>query len=221
MISKRIREMGKAALWASAILLLAHSAMAADASDQGMGGGRAIKETKSDGGSGPYKAIRTGESSLPTHTVYRPKDLSPFGKKNPMQIVTWGNGACMNDNSEFTILLTELASHGFIVIAIGPENNKNRSGETKSSQLLEAIDWATKQNADSNSIFYQKIDTGKVAVMGQSCGGLQAMEASMDPRVTTTIMWNSGILGQMPSIGGPVLQVKAEQQPVVECPVVE
>ncbi len=201
MFSKRIREIGKAALCTFTILLLTHSAMAAEVIDSGRGE-KVITNTKSDGGSGLYKAIRTGEPSLPTHTIYRPADLSPFGKKNPMPIVAWGNGGCMNDNSEFTILLTELASHGFIVIAIGQAENPNRLGETKSSQLLEAIDWAAKQNADSNSIYYQKIDTGKVALMGQSCGGLQAIEASLDPRVTTTIMWNSGVLGQMPASVG-------------------
>jgi hypothetical protein len=29
--------------------------------------------------------------------------------------------------------------------------------------------------------------------MGQSCGGLEAMGASSDPRVASTVLWNSGI----------------------------
>jgi hypothetical protein len=32
-----------------------------------------------DGGSGKYKAILAGDSSLPTHAIYRPRDLKPFG----------------------------------------------------------------------------------------------------------------------------------------------
>ena len=37
--------------------------------------------TIEDGGTGPYKALMLTESSLPTHTVFRPKDLSGFGEK--------------------------------------------------------------------------------------------------------------------------------------------
>jgi hypothetical protein len=34
--------------------------------------------------------------------------------------------------------------------------------------------------------------------MGQSCGGLQAIVASSDPRVTTSVIWNSGVLNEGP-----------------------
>jgi len=30
--------------------------------------------------------------------------------------------------------------------------------------------------------------------MGQSCGGVQALDVSKDPRVTTSLIWNSGVL---------------------------
>jgi pimeloyl-ACP methyl ester carboxylesterase len=52
----------------------------------------------------------------------------------------------------------------------------------------------SKQNADRSSPFYKKIDVSKVAVMGQSCGGLQAIAVSPDPRVTTSVIMNSGVL---------------------------
>ena len=70
--------------------------------------------------------------------------------------------------------------------------------------LIEAIDWAIKENGDRSSRFYNKIDTSKVAVMGQSCGGLQALAVSHDPRVTTTVVMNSGALpadSTSPAIG--------------------
>src|SRR5204863_6350062 len=47
---------------------------------------------------------------------------------------------------------------------------------------------------DRSSRFYNKFDTTKIAVMGQSCGGLQALAVSGDPRITTTVVWNSGAL---------------------------
>ena len=42
-------------------------------------------------GTGPFPAILEQDPSLPTHTVYRPQDLSKVKGKLP--IVAWGNGA--------------------------------------------------------------------------------------------------------------------------------
>ncbi|GAB1510508.1 hypothetical protein [Actinophytocola sp. KF-1] len=30
--------------------------------------------------------------------------------------------------------------------------------------------------------------------MGQSCGGIETYEVADDPRITTTVLWNSGLL---------------------------
>src|SRR6201999_4547855 len=59
-------------------------------------------------------------------------------------------------------------------------------------ELDRAIDWATTQNARVGSPYKGHLDVHHVAMMGQSCGGLQAMQASEDPRVTTTVILNSG-----------------------------
>jgi len=148
-----------------------------------------------DGGTGPYSAIMLTESTLPTHTVFRPKDLSVFTKGNKLPIIAWGNGACTNSPWEHVNFLSEVASYGFLVVAIGPmplEGEKG-SGKSTSSQLLDAIDWAVAQNADQKSPYYQKLDVTKVAVSGMSCGGLQTLEVAADPRVSTVVVCNSGI----------------------------
>ena len=44
------------------------------------------------------------------------------------------------------------------------------------------------------SRFYQKVETGRVAAMGMSCGGLMSYGASADPRVATVGIWNSGLI---------------------------
>ena len=49
-----------------------------------------------DGGQGPYKAIMTEVPGLQAHTVFVSQDLSKFGKKNPLPVLVWGNGACTN-----------------------------------------------------------------------------------------------------------------------------
>lgn len=157
-----------------------------------------------DGGTGAYKAIMYTDDSLPTHTVFRPDNLSAITKENKLPIIVWGNGACANSPWEHINYLSEVASHGFLTIAIGPmpQEGERGSGRSEASQLLDAIDWAIEQNNNANSPLYNKIDTSKIAVSGMSCGGLQTLEVAPDPRVTTAIVLNSGILGS-PGSGMP------------------
>nr|WP_320021164.1 hypothetical protein [uncultured Draconibacterium sp.] len=155
----------------------------------------AAQRVVEDGGTGEYKAIMISEPSLATHTVFRPQDLSAFGRKNKLPIIAWGNGACANSPWEHINFLNEVASHGFLVIAIGPmpAEGEQGGGRSQSSQLTDAIDWAIAQNSDKNSPYYKKIDVKNIAVSGMSCGGLQTLEIAPDPRVTTTVICNSGI----------------------------
>ena len=60
--------------------------------------------------------------------------------------------------------------------------------------LVQAIDWIAKEGNDKTSRFYQKVETGRVAAMGMSCGGLMSYGASADPRVATVGIWNSGLI---------------------------
>ena len=159
--------------------------------------GQPASRTVEDGGTGPYSALMISERTLPTHTVLRPKDLSVFGKKNKLPIIAWGNGACANSPWEHVNFLSEVASYGFLVIAIGPmpQEGQRGSGRSTSSQLTDAINWAIAQNNDKKSQYYKKIDITKIAVSGMSCGGLQTLEIAPDPRITTAVICNSGILG--------------------------
>src|SRR5687768_12229462 len=74
--------------------------------------------TVEDGGTGKYKAIMASDKSLPTHTIFRPADLGAFGEKLKLPIIVWGNGACANSPWEHVNFLSEVASHGFLVVAI-------------------------------------------------------------------------------------------------------
>src|SRR3954463_216330 len=78
------------------------------------------ERTIEDGGTGSYKAVAVSNSSIPTHTIYRPKDLSAFGDREKLPILAWGNGACANSNSAHQNYLSEIASHGYLIVAIGP-----------------------------------------------------------------------------------------------------
>ncbi len=64
---------------------------------------------------------------------------------------------------------------------------------TQASQMIEAIDWATREAARQGSDLYRHIDLTRIAVGGHSCGGLQALAVSHDPRIKTTLVLDSGI----------------------------
>lgn len=152
--------------------------------------------TVEDGGTGPYKALMISDKTLPTHTVFRPENLSVFGNGNKLPVIAWGNGACNNSPWEHLNFLSEVASHGFLVIAIGPipEEGEQKRESSESSLLLDALDWAIAQNNNNESSYHNKINTENIAVSGMSCGGLQALEVSPDERITTVGVFNSGIL---------------------------
>lgn len=155
--------------------------------------------TIENGGQGPYPAIVTEAASLEGMTIYQPRDLTPFGNENKLPVLLWGNGACANSTEEHKNFLNEIASHGYVVLGIGlldqieARDEKSRK-RTQSSQLIAALDWINVENGREASIYHGKIDTSMVAAMGMSCGGLQAIEISFDPRIKTTVVCNSGVL---------------------------
>lgn len=153
-------------------------------------------------GSGPEPAIIYSDEALPTHTIYRPEHLS-----DRYPVVLWGNGSCVNSNFGYREFLAEVASHGFIVAAIGPYHDSPPPRaprpadpaewppfETHYSQLFDGLAWLEGENGRPGSPFHEKVAIDKVAVMGHSCGGLQAVKASVDPRVTTVVVLNSGMM---------------------------
>jgi hypothetical protein len=121
--------------------------------------------------------------------------------------VLWGNGSCVNSSFGYREFLSEIASHGFIVLAIGPYTDAPVPRaprpadpaewppfETSWKQMFTALEWAAAENGREGSVFHGKVDADKVATIGHSCGGLQSVKASVDPRVTTAVVLNSGMM---------------------------
>jgi hypothetical protein len=143
-----------------------------------------------------FAFARHGAADLPNHTIIRPADLDEVTFKMP--IIVWGNGGCRESNEEFRYFLTHLAGYGYFIVANGNPENPYHPEELagildpKPERLIAGMDWAVKQNSDSAGPFYGRLDTDRIVVMGQSCGGWETTDASTDPRVASTVIWDSG-----------------------------
>lgn len=154
-------------------------------------------------GSGAYPALMEVDARLPAHVVYRPQHLDRLGAHR-LGVVLWGNGGCSDDGAGARFHLSEIASHGFVVIAPGevlsgpgaPPPRPREPGlavTTTSADVLAGLDWILAENARPGSPYFGKIDANAVAAAGHSCGGLQALELAADPRVRTALIHNSGV----------------------------
>lgn len=178
------------------------------------------------GGSGAWPAAAGTHPDLPLHTIYRPQRWPD----KPVPLYVWGNGGCGANGLSHAAYLREIASRGYLVVALGAPGGGARAGgppaggprgaggpppggapgaggppapggapaqpagdPTTPEQMIEAIDWATRENARAGSDYQNHIDLSKIAVGGHSCGGLQALAVSHDPRIDATLVLNSGI----------------------------
>jgi hypothetical protein len=172
-------------------------------------------------GTGAFPALKEEATSLPDHVVYRPADLGRLGSKK-LGLCLFGNGGCSNDGASSRLHLLEIASHGYLAIALGrirtgpgatvppeparpPQPATNGAPRTlpppatDSKGLITALEWALAQNADPASPYHGRIDPTAVAVSGYSCGGLQALQVAADPRIKTLVIMNSGLFNEVTS----------------------
>ena len=173
-------------------------------------------------GSGRFPAVMEADPGLVTHTVYRPANLDALGQEKLPVLAFANGGCVNVGNrfryflSEiashgFLAIATGPMGAKEAESALASSENRNppapgspaargvqtapggqRPAATTARQMIDAIDWAIAENGRTGGTYEGRIDVGKIAVMGQSCGGLQAIDAGHDPRVTTVGVWNSG-----------------------------
>lgn len=158
---------------------------------------KTTKKIIDDGGSGPYRAEAISDPTLENFVVYRPADIPAAVKKEgPVPLFVFANGACDDTSLPHERMLNDLASYGYLVVALGELQdsiNDRQLHKSPNEDMIYAIDWAEKVNADPTSPYYKKIDLEYIGIGGMSCGGAQAMANCGDPRVKTVIMFNSGM----------------------------
>jgi hypothetical protein len=131
-------------------------------------------------------------------TIYRPADL---GGAEKYPIFVWGNGGCSQNGLSNRAAMSEIASHGYFVIADGTPGRGGGGGMGMAQgdmtpmgvPLIGYIDWAIAENGNSSGEYYQSLDTSKISSNGFSCGGLMAIGTVGDPRITTWGVTSSGM----------------------------
>lgn len=160
------------------------------------------------GGSGRHKAVAVRERSLPDFVVYRPMNLDAAmtvgrlgmfatgqPKKEKLPVLIFCNGGCMDTSIGYENMLTDIASYGYVVVAIGELQmmaQHEKDQHTPSSMVKRALDWI----CSPASPYYNYIDTEKIAAAGHSCGGAQVLANAADPRLKTYLILNAG-MGKM------------------------
>jgi len=169
-------------------------------------------------GTGPFSATYAAAPDGQPWVVYAPKDLAAAASKRKLGVYIWGNGGCSGDSvREARFHLTEIATYGYVAIApgrllSGPKAPKISAEEREraatapenratAEKMIAALDWILAENNRKGSPYFKAIDPARVAVAGNSCGGLIAIKASLDPRFKTLIMANSGVFNGPPPGG--------------------
>ncbi|HEY8519293.1 MAG TPA: alpha/beta hydrolase [Gammaproteobacteria bacterium] len=173
---------------------------------------------------GPYEVTSEPAFGSPGHVVFRPADLGAFPAQDTLPVMAWGNGGCAIDSTRYSGFLSTIASHGFLVLATAAVEGEPRRQAT-ADDLRAALDWAEAENARAGSPLRGKIATDRMAVMGQSCGGVLSITLGSDPRVDTIGVFNSGVRPPRPDadprfpttdalakVHGPVLLINGHER---------
>lgn len=198
--------------------------------------------TLAPGGSGVYApASYLTHPTLKRHTIYtpHPRSLRP-GQRLP--VLVWANGLGLAWGLMFGEFLQEIASHGYVVIATGEpgdghhSNNHyttggcggggsggmaaaymSRLGHADEEAMIAAVRWAAEDCAgceDPDDV-RAHVDGDRIALAGQSKGGLHAYAAAAalrgETRIRTVGLFNAGLIFRTTTT---VAQVKGLDVPV-------
>ncbi|OJJ08032.1 hypothetical protein ASPVEDRAFT_89264 [Aspergillus versicolor CBS 583.65] len=129
------------------------------------------------------------DPTLPRHTIYSPSP--PLPDTLTLPVLVFAEGGCENNGTKFEPFLTNIASYGFIVLALGPPNG---TGKIFQDAIDEAVSWIKHRGGKRGSP-YEKVDSSRIAAAGQSCGGLLAYTQRSNDAVGFLGIFNSGLLG--------------------------
>lgn len=139
----------------------------------------AIEHTYKVRGSFGVLTLDVVESGKVTFQIFYPNNMGAQSSSHP--VITFGvgtNGA----PSDYTGLLNQLASWGFVVIATTDPT------EASGLEMRQGIDYMLAENNRTGSVFHHELDEGAIGALGHSQGAGGAVNAATDDaRVKTTL----------------------------------
>lgn len=183
------------------------------------------KRTLAPGGSGLYAPVSyLTHPTLPDHTIYTPHP-NTLRANERLPVLVWANGMSLAWGLMFGTFLREIASHGYIVIANGaPGENSGmlarlgRLHQMPPEAMVEAVRWvmaAAEMDSVESSDVRAHVDHSRIALAGQSRGGLDAYAAVASLReeecIKTVGLFNSGLLFRNTTT---IAQIKGLRVPV-------
>ena len=134
-----------------------------------MTGPSAVSTCEVAAASAPCSPTMTDAAAVSAlYVIFYPTDLGAPGTVHP--IVTWGNGTGAAPG-QYSVLLTHLASWGFVVVA--STNPNTGTGQ----EMLAAEDYLVAASADAKSPFYGRLDVDHIGAVGHSQGADGAAQA--------------------------------------------
>jgi len=161
------------------------------------------------------------DNMRPHFNVYRPTDMNQ-GYCHP--VITWGNGtndqpepnppACGNGCGNYKLLVNQLASHGFVVVASLSSQTLQTIAGSPLPQVA-GVDWMIAENENPASALYHRLDLAHIGATGHSQGGAATSASSADPRIVAS----APLCGAQANITlhGPALLLCGGADTIVPC----
>jgi hypothetical protein len=174
----------------------------------GGSGGSPLAPITDYAATGPFATkVDTGVGPGNAYTVFRPSTLGEKGFVHAPIIFGPGIG---QDVTVHTTMLTNFASHGFIVVGT-PKLTQGPGGAANLESMQDGLDWILQQNAAAG-LYQGKIAVDRAVAMGFSVGGTSAVQLGGHDAIATVV----SIHGHTATadLHGPMLQTTGTKDTV-------
>lgn len=131
---------------------------------------------------GPYDVSYMEYAALMSfgkYEIYYPSDIEEMNETLPVVIFVNGTGC---KGSKYQALQKHMASWGIITVATEEEHAWNGFSAEMSVRMIEKLNNLEGEYYGKNNMFYQKIDTDNIGIVGHSQGGFGVVNAITDQK---------------------------------------